>query len=274
MKLTNSGGDFKPAPMGLHEAVCVDIVDLGMLPGLKGPQRKLYICFELPYANMDDGRPFIVIRRFTASLAETAHLSQFLAKWRGGIPFKQGEEIDLETLIGKPALVVVTHADKEGKKYANIDSILPCAKPVRPSGHYKRKEPQSGSAVQQPIPQSVRPGPVTPVAGRTAFPFTTPHVPPQTPAGPLPTTAELAPKTATEEQKQKFLTVLAPLQSNAAKYFYALGAIGREQLLEELPLSFCPATKAQFDNVIGSIQAFIDAQQSVTANEDPDIVPF
>lgn len=269
MKLTNDGGNFKPAPPGLHKSICVDVIDLGMMKGFGDKmQPKVRFVFELTDKLMEDGRPFLVFSTMTASLAETANLSKFISKWRGGIPIKQGEAIDLDDFKFKPALLVVVHMVKpDGKTFANIDSILPCAEQVRPSGHYKRKEQQSGSAVPQPIPQSVRPGPVAPAAGRTAFPSPAPA------PGPLPTTAELAPKTATEEQKAKFLAVLAPLRGNAAKYFYALGAIGKEQPLEELPLSYCPATKVQFDNVMGSIHAFIDAQQSVTATSDDD-VPF
>lgn len=286
MKLINKpGGDFAPAPMGLHRAVCVDWVDLGILPGFSGkPQHKLYATFELPDSRMEDGRPFVVSRRFTASLHEASQLAQFLAKWRGGIPFKQGEELDLETLIGKPALVVVTHAERDGRKYANIDSILPCAEQVRPSGHYKRKEAQpqkqSGSAVQRPVPPQVQPRMEPATAGRTAFPS----------PGPLPTTAELinvpptsradeqfregalgiTGKPATGEQKQKFLGILLPIRESAAKYFNSLGALGNDQTLDQLPLQYCPATKVQFDNVMASIQTFIDAQPAA----DDQSVPF
>lgn len=273
MKLINKGSDFAPAPAGLHRGVLVDVVDLGMMPGVNGPRPKINLCFELSETRMQDGRPFIVFRRFTASLAETAHLAQFLAKWRGGVPIKEGEAIEMEDLIGKSALLVIVHATKDQKTYANIDSILPCAEQVRPSGHYKRKDPgaqQSGSAVKQPVPPPVQQSTDTAMAGRTAFPFTAPYVPPPA-TGPLPTTAELAPRLATEEQRAKFLKVLEPLHENAAKYFYALGAIGKDQPLEELPLPYCPATKTQFDNVMGSIQAFIDAQAPITKEDD---VPF
>lgn len=258
MKLTNNPSkDFAPAPSGMHRGVCVDIIDLGLIAGFGGKmQHKINFVFEVLDALMEDGRPFLVFRRFTATLAETGHLAPFLSKWRGGVPIKQGEEIDLDTFIGKGASIYIAHVQStkgDGKIYANIDLALPCSEIVRPSGHYKRKEPQSGSAVKQSAPQQTFPS--------------------QPPADPLPTTAELATKTATEEQKTKFLAVLAPIRDNAAKYFYALGAIGREQPLEELPLSYCPATKVQFDNVMGSIEAFIDAQQSVTATDEND-VPF
>lgn len=279
MKLINKpGGDFAPAPMGLHKAVCVDVIDLGMLQGFGGKmQHKVNFVFELGDAVMEDGRPFIIFRRFTATLNENGHLAPFISKWRGGVPVKQGEEIDLDQLKGVPALLVITHnqaTDGSGKVYANIDSILPCAEQVRPSGHYKRKEAQpqkqSGSAVQRQAPQPVQPRMEPATAGRTAFPS----------PGPLPTTAELVNvpptsradeqfregalgitgKPATEEQKQKFLGILLPIKKSAAKYFNSLGALGNDQTLDQLPLQYCPATKVQFDNVMASIQTYIDAQ--------------
>jgi len=272
MKLINKQGDFAPAPMGLHKGVLVDVVDLGHLPTANGPRHKLNMCFELGDALMEDGRPFTVYRRFTASLAETAHLAQFIAKWRGGVPIRQGEEIDLDSLIGKSALLVITHAQStkgDGKVYANIDSILPCAEQLRPSGHYKRKEQskQSGSAVPTPAPHPVQSSPVTPATDRTAFQSATP-------ASPLPTTEEMAPKPATEAHKAKFLTVLKPIWENAGKYFFSLGAIGRTQPLEEIDLKWVPATKVQFDNVMASIASFIDSNKSVTDEEDQNSVPF
>jgi len=278
MKLTNNKGNFTPAPMGLHKGVCVDVIDLGMLPTLNGGMRqKVNLCFELSDALMEDGRPFIVYRRFTASLAETAHLSQFLAKWRGGIPIKQGEEVDLDTLIGKAALLVLTHTTKDGNTYANIDSILPCAEAIRPSGHYKRKDPQQpkqqfGSAVKQPVPLQAQP---STRADRTAFPSPAP-IP-----SPLPATDEMyregalgiTGKPATAEQKAKFLGLLLPVKDHAAKYFNSIGALGNDQPLEELPPQYCPTTKTQFDNIMGSIQAFMDTQ-AATAEDDSDSVPF
>jgi len=279
MKLVNENRDFVPAPAGLHKAVCVDIVDLGMQTGFGGKQQhKVRFYWELPDAPMDDGRPFIVTRMFTATLNEKGSLNPFLSKWRGGVQIKEGEAIDLDDFLLKSASVFVSHNTKEsGKVYANVDLAMPCNERVRPSGYYKRKDPaqskQSGSAVHtpgpvpSPIPRPVQSQPVTPVAGRTASQST----------DPLPKTDELyregalgiTGKIATQEQKDKFLALLLPIKENAAKYFNSLGALGNDQPLDALPLQYCPATKAQFDNVMASIQTFIDAQP-----ETDQSVPF
>jgi len=275
MKLVNENKDFVPAPAGLHKAVCVDIVDLGMQTGFGGNQQhKVRFYWELPDAPMDDGRPFIVTRMFTATLNEKGSLNPFLSKWRGGVQIKEGEAIDLDDFLLKSASVFVSHNTKEsGKVYANVDLAMPCNERVRPSGYYKRKDPtqpkQSGSAAQRPTPQSVNQE--TPPAlhgtatGRTAFPSPVPAS--------LPTTGELV-HPATEAHKAKFLLVLKPIWENAGKYFYSLGALDRDQPLETIDLKWVPATKAQFDNVMASIASFIDSQKSIT-DEDPDSqVPF
>jgi len=272
MKLVNENKDFVPAPAGLHKAVCVDIVDLGMQTGFGGKQQhKVRFYWELPDAPMDDRRPFIVTRMFTATLNEKGSLNPFLSKWRGGVQIKEGEAIDLDDFLLKPASIYVSHNVKEGgKTYANVDLAMPCNERVRPSGYYKRKDQtqpkQSGSAAKQPAPQQAQPS-TDNAGGRTAFQST----------GPLPKTDELyrdgalgiTGKVATQEQKDKFLALLLPIKENAAKYFNSLGALGNDQPLDALPLQYCPATKAQFDNVMASIQTFIDAQP-----ETDQSVPF
>jgi len=272
MKLVNENRDFVPAPAGLHKAVCVDIVDLGMQTGFGGKQQhKVRFYWELPDAPMDDRRPFIVTRMFTATLNEKGSLNPFLSKWRGGVQIKEGEAIDLDDFLLKSASIYVSHNVKEGgKTYANVDLAMPCNERVRPSGYYKRKDPtqpkQSGSAAKQPAPQQAQPS-TDNAGGRTAFQST----------GPLPKTDELyregalgiTGKIATQEQKDKFLALLLPIKENAAKYFNSLGALGNDQPLDTLPLQYCPATKVQFDGVMASIQSFIDAQPNPM-----DDVPF
>ena len=38
---SKAGGDFKPHPEGIHSAVCVDVIDLGMVESEFQGQRRL-----------------------------------------------------------------------------------------------------------------------------------------------------------------------------------------------------------------------------------------
>ena len=136
MKITNSStSTFAPCPEGIHSAVCVDCIDLGMKESQYGPKRKMRITFEIEQ-RMENGKPFSVSRSFTASLHAKATLSNFLSKWRGR-PVGEGEEIDFDKLIGACATLVVSHMVGEtGKSFACIDAVSKPTKKLAASGAY------------------------------------------------------------------------------------------------------------------------------------------
>lgn len=138
-------GDFKLAPAGQHQAVCVDVIDKGLVTvewqGKKKQQHKCRIVWEISEV-MDDGRRFTVGRQFTASLSERANLRGFLEAWRGR-PFTEDElaGFDTETLIGVNALVQIVHTKKGDRTYDNINSIMKIVKGMEkmaPSTEYVR----------------------------------------------------------------------------------------------------------------------------------------
>src|SRR5688572_1899141 len=120
--LRDSGKTFTPAPEGGHSAVCVDVVDLGIVKTeWKGKEKQVHKCrivFEIG-EQMENGQPFTVSQQFTASLSEKANLRKFLEAWRGR-PFTPEElaGFDTEQLIHAPAVVQVVHREREGKVYA------------------------------------------------------------------------------------------------------------------------------------------------------------
>ncbi len=123
-----SGGNFIPAPAGTHAAVCVDVVDLGILKveyaGQAKQQHKVNIVWQLE-EQQPDGKPFSVRKRYTLSLHEKAALRKDLESWRGKA-FTEDElrGFDLEVLIGKPALLNVIRASRGGSEYANVATIM------------------------------------------------------------------------------------------------------------------------------------------------------
>ena len=136
MKITNSStSTFAPCPEGVHSAVCVDCIDLGVKETQYGPKRKLRMVFEIA-DRMENGKPYSVSRSFTASLHQKATLSNFLSKWRGRA-VSEGEEIDFDKLITANATLVVSHMVGEtGKTFACIDAISKPTKKLAPSGSY------------------------------------------------------------------------------------------------------------------------------------------
>ena len=132
-------GDFKPHPEGIFPAVCVDVMDLGLVEtdfqGVKKMVNKVKITFESE-AKTDDGKPCTVFRSFSASLHPKSNLSTFLSKWRGR-PVAPGETIGLDKLIGASCTLVISHQKNlAGKTYASIDAVSKPTKKVAPSGHY------------------------------------------------------------------------------------------------------------------------------------------
>ena len=129
MKTSNSGGDFQLAPEGMHIARCFRYIDMGTHHDDKWntDKRLVQLAWELPGVLMDDERPYVITKRYTASHNERAILRQDLESWYGKT-FNTAEldkagGFDLSKLIGRPCLLNIVHS--EDGKYANIKSITP-----------------------------------------------------------------------------------------------------------------------------------------------------
>ncbi|HEU5070887.1 MAG TPA: hypothetical protein VFV96_10820, partial [Verrucomicrobiae bacterium] len=136
---SKDGGDFKPHPEGIHPAVCVDVMDMGLVEtefqGVKKMVNKVKLVFESEQKT-EDGKPCTVSKNFTASLHPKAKLAEFLGKWRGRL-VTPGETIDLAKLIGASCTLVISHQQNmSGKTYAAIDAVSKPTKKVTPSGTY------------------------------------------------------------------------------------------------------------------------------------------
>jgi hypothetical protein len=127
-----SSGTFTPAPAGVHQAVCVDVIDLGMLEsayldqqGRKKVQHKINIAWQITKLR-DDGKRFVLYKRYTLSLNEKATLRKDLESWRGR-PFTRDEELgfDVERVKGANCLINVQHNANGDKTYANVVSVMP-----------------------------------------------------------------------------------------------------------------------------------------------------
>ena len=138
-------GDFEPAPPGLHQAVCVDVVDLGIVDGKFGPKSKLKIVWQLKSRNKK-GERYQVRATYTQSLSEKSNLRRDLESWRGR-PFKAGELVafDVENLIGANCQIQVAHrVSAQGRTYGNAQAIVPAKglEPIKPENY--EREPWAG----------------------------------------------------------------------------------------------------------------------------------
>jgi hypothetical protein len=135
----NEGGNFEPHPEGIHPAVCVGVLDLGLVEtefqGQRSLKPKVKVTFESE-AKTSDGKPCTVSKSFTASLHPKSNLSAFIGKWRGR-PVLPGETISLDKLIGACCTLVISHQkNMVGKTYASIDAVSKPTRNVTPSGTY------------------------------------------------------------------------------------------------------------------------------------------
>src|SRR5215831_6323651 len=124
--------EYPVHPAGLFQGVCVDVVDLGLVDvtfnGKTRQQNKLRVVWQSE-ERRDDGKPFLLSRRYTASLSEKASLRKDLESWRGR-PFTPEEldGFDIENLLAVNAYLNVLHAERDGKTYPNVASVAPLKK--------------------------------------------------------------------------------------------------------------------------------------------------
>lgn len=162
-----NGRDFQPAPAGVHQAVCVDVIDLGMLDvtwqGQTKRQHKVNIAWQIN-EDRDDGKPFLVFKRYTLSLHEKAGLRKDLESWLGR-KFGRDEEMgfDVESVIGHNCLLNITHNRVSDKTYANVSSVSPLMKgmPTMSARDYVRKCDREPGQAQHAEPDGPQPPPLT-----------------------------------------------------------------------------------------------------------------
>jgi hypothetical protein len=126
-----TAGDSKtytPAPAGSHQAVCVDVVDKGLLEvtyaGKTKKQHKVSLAWQIEELR-DDGKRFTVYKRYTLSLNEKATLRHDLESWRGK-PFTDAElaGFDVESVIGANCLISVQQKQVQDRTYANVTAVM------------------------------------------------------------------------------------------------------------------------------------------------------
>jgi hypothetical protein len=156
--IAKAGGEsnFEPAPAGTWAAVCVDVIDLGQQPveykGQEKLQHKVRIAWQLTEdaGLTEDHQPMLAMRRYTLSLDERAALRKDLETWRGRkFTAQELNGWDIEAVIGVPCLLSISHTQRDGKTFANVDAVLrlPNGMPApAPTGYIRKceREPRVG----------------------------------------------------------------------------------------------------------------------------------
>ena len=123
---------YTPCPEGLHHAVCVDVVDLGIVKSTFGDKHKVRLVWQIEEENTDTSRRFEARKQFNLSLHEKATLRKDLESWRGR-KFTNDElkGFDLEKLIGVNCQIqIVQDLSDDGSIWANIQAVVPAPKNV------------------------------------------------------------------------------------------------------------------------------------------------
>ena len=162
------GGNFEPCPEYTGRAVCVDITPLKAYETEYGTKQKFKIAFELDILDQSRNpvQPWVVMTApMTASLHEKAGLTKFLKDWHGrALTAEETVSLDLDSLIGKPATVVIVHEKSQDgtKTFANIKLIMAHkhGEPLKPSGLWVRLEdrpPRDDDKVKTGTPSTAAP---------------------------------------------------------------------------------------------------------------------
>lgn len=119
---------FTPCPEGLHQAVCVDVIDLGIVASKFGDKPKVRLVWQIAAVNAGTDRRFDVRKLYTLSLHDKAQLRKDLEGWRGK-KFADAEIVNgfnLERLLGANCQIQVVHdAGDDGAVWANVAAIVP-----------------------------------------------------------------------------------------------------------------------------------------------------
>lgn len=145
---------FTPAPEGPQQAVCVDVVDLGMQEEQWGDEpaqtkHKVKLVWHSAEIDPETEKPYVISKRYNLSLHEKATLLKDLQAWRGRA-FTEAEldAFDLEQLLGVNAYLSITHRVTQKGTFANVGSIMKLPKgmdaiPVT-AGYVRACEKQDG----------------------------------------------------------------------------------------------------------------------------------
>lgn len=157
----SEGNNFEPTPAGVHQGVCIWVIDLGTQHNETFDvwQSKVYIGWELPHERIEiDGnnKPRMISKIYTLSLNEKANLRKDLESWRGrGFTQDELEGFDLTKLLSANCLLNVIHKPKGDRTYTEVAGIMPLSKnmaKIEPENKPTFWDMDKGEPIPQDLP--------------------------------------------------------------------------------------------------------------------------
>ncbi len=148
---------YPTAPEGTFPAVCVDVIDLGMVTtnfgGEENTRHMARVVWQIDEEDADRKR-FLVRKDYTASLHEKAKLRGELKNWRGReFTFDELVGFDLEQIVGAPCVISIVHNQgRKGGTFANVGTVAKLMKgmtALKPEGYIRVKDRKTDA---QPVP--------------------------------------------------------------------------------------------------------------------------
>lgn len=125
-KKSESSGSFEQPDPGLQAAVLIRIVDWGTQDwGNFGPKRRVQFVWEVAQEVAEGehkGDHLHVSKMYTLSFNQKSNLMGDLESWRGRA-YDPGDEIDLETALGKPCMLTLVAEQKGEYLNVNVKSV-------------------------------------------------------------------------------------------------------------------------------------------------------
>ena len=141
MMIKGSNKKFETCPEFSGKAVCVDVTPLRKQQSQYGERDVFKLVFEVDMEREDGSRYCVWSRGFTPSVNEKASFRKFLRSWFGrDLTREEMAGFDTDSLIGKPAQVVIVQEHRDQDTYANIVACTPdkSSEPLEASGKFVR----------------------------------------------------------------------------------------------------------------------------------------
>lgn len=145
MKAPKPKSTYEAVPAGTHVARLYSIINLGTssfeFKGEMKTSTKIRLTFELPGEMREFGddkelKPMAISREFGFSMGKKSHLRPFVEGMLGvALHDEEAYNFEIEDLLGRTCLLSVSHTEKDGNVYSNINSASPLMKGmVAPEG--------------------------------------------------------------------------------------------------------------------------------------------
>lgn len=156
LKAGGGGSDYKTLETGTYNCMCVE----ACYPIMKqySPQDKpkstVMFVFEVDRKRVkqdgtEDSKNYLVFsKNLTLTMAPKGHLAPTLESWLGK-QLKDGETINLEDFVGKPAKLLIAEEPKKSGNgsFAKIVKIMPSDETFETDPDFERKDPSTYSDV-------------------------------------------------------------------------------------------------------------------------------